>query len=50
MCCSTRRLYHLIVGLTHVRATVCNPADPERSFEDAFLVDTGVAVLVRAQG
>lgn len=29
------------MGLTHVRATVCNPADPEQSFEDSFLVDTG---------
>ncbi|MGH6961942.1 MAG: hypothetical protein ACREE7_15780 [Dongiaceae bacterium] len=36
------------MGLTHVRATVCNPVDPQRSFEDAFLVDTGSRDVGRA--
>ncbi len=29
------------MGLTHVQVTVRNPADAERSWEGAFLVDTG---------
>ena len=29
------------MGATHVTVTIRNPADPERSWEDLFLVDTG---------
>ena len=29
------------MGMTHVTVTVRNPADPERSWEGLFLVDTG---------
>ena len=29
------------MGVTHVTATVRNPADPERTWEGLFLVDTG---------
>ncbi len=29
------------MGLTHVQVTLRNPADPARSWEGAFLVDTG---------
>ncbi len=29
------------MGLTHVQVTVRNPADPARSWEGTFLVDTG---------
>ena len=29
------------MGLTHVTATVRNPADPEKKWEGLFLVDTG---------
>lgn len=29
------------VGLTNVKAVVCNAADPVRSFEHDFLIDTG---------
>ena len=29
------------MGVTHVTATVRNPAEPERTWEGSFLVDTG---------
>ena len=29
------------MGITHVDVTIRNPADPERSWEGPFLVDTG---------
>ncbi len=29
------------MGMTHVEVTIRNPADPERSWEGKFLVDTG---------
>ena len=29
------------MGVTHVTVTIRNPADPERSWEGLFLVDTG---------
>ena len=29
------------MGLTHVTATFRNPADPDRTWEGLFLVDTG---------
>ncbi len=29
------------MGATHVTVTIRNPADPERSWEGLFLVDTG---------
>lgn len=29
------------VGVTHVKVTIRNPADPSRSWEGPFLVDTG---------
>ena len=29
------------MGITHVTVTIRNPADPKRSWEGAFLVDTG---------
>jgi len=29
------------MGVTHVAVTIRNPADPERSWEGSFLVDTG---------
>ena len=29
------------MGVTHVKVTIRNPADPARSWEGPFLVDTG---------
>jgi len=29
------------MGMTHVTVTIRNPADPDRSWEELFLVDTG---------
>ena len=29
------------MGATHVTVTICNPADPDRTWEGLFLVDTG---------
>ena len=30
-----------MIGATHVTVTIRNPADPDRSWEELFLVDTG---------
>lgn len=37
----TRILEETPVGLTYVPATVINPAEPDRTWEGRFLVDTG---------
>ena len=30
-----------MMGATHVTVTICNLADPRRTWEELFLVDTG---------
>ena len=38
---AVRRREHEAVGVTHVTVTIRNPADPSRSWQGPFLVDTG---------